>query len=74
MGPPPDFFQRLADFYAILAEIRNCPGVTPTIRLQSLPSHRVACRERGRRRNLVPCLDLFEADFLLSHHQVNKYR
>ena len=24
----------LADFYAFLAEIRNCPGVMPTIRLK----------------------------------------
>jgi hypothetical protein len=34
MGPPLDVLQGLADFYAILAEIRNCPGVTPTIRLK----------------------------------------
>jgi hypothetical protein len=26
MGRPQDFFQGLADFYRILAEIRNCPG------------------------------------------------
>jgi hypothetical protein len=34
MGRPHDFFQGLADFYAILAEIRNCPDVTPTILLK----------------------------------------
>jgi hypothetical protein len=32
MGPPHDFLDGLAGFYAILAKIRNCLGVTPTIR------------------------------------------
>jgi hypothetical protein len=27
-----EFLPELADFEPILAEIRNCPGVTPTIR------------------------------------------
>jgi hypothetical protein len=30
-----EFFPKLADFYAFLAEIRNCPGVTLTIRFEA---------------------------------------
>jgi Uma2 family endonuclease len=29
-----EFLPELADFYAFPAEIRNCPGVTPMIRLK----------------------------------------
>jgi hypothetical protein len=29
-----EFLPEFADFYAFLAEIRNCPGVTPRIRLK----------------------------------------
>jgi len=29
-----EFLPKLADFYAFLAEARNCPAVTPTIRLK----------------------------------------
>ena len=31
MGPPLDFLEGLAGFYAILAEIRNCPDVLPNV-------------------------------------------
>jgi hypothetical protein len=29
-----EFLPELADFHAFLAEIRNCPGLTPMIRLK----------------------------------------
>jgi len=33
-GSPSGFLERLAAFYAMLADLRNCPGVTPTRRLK----------------------------------------
>jgi hypothetical protein len=35
MGPPHDFLEGLAGFYAILAEIRNCLGVERCRRRQA---------------------------------------
>jgi len=33
-GSRPGFLERFADSYAILADLRNCRGVTPTGRLK----------------------------------------
>src|SRR5262245_51469256 len=51
------FLERLAPLYAILADLRNCPGVTPTRRLKwwvswlwsEKPTHAaISARERSR--------------------------
>ena len=40
--------------------------IAETNRLQSLPSHPVARRDRDKRDYLLPCFEIFETVFLLS--------